>query len=731
MDDDMIYYAKSPNSQGYQQTVKEHLQAVAEFARKFGAAIGLDTAAELAGQTHDFGKYSQAFQEVLRGTRIGVDHAMGGACYLEAVYRGSVGARPVIEAVNGHHNGLVAYDEIRSELHAVADPRKRPCGNGGKTPAIEDTEQLQTASTAFRKDFPSFRPPMLSAPPIAELESMLYTRMLFSCLTDADFLDTEAFMDGSPRPEHPAPLDDLWERLQRHISGWFPPQGELNSRRCAVLEQCIRMGKTQPPGLFTLTVPTGGGKTVASLAFSLAQARARGLRRIIYVIPYTSIIEQTAQEFRTILGAENVLEHHSNAAYEIDAEATPKTVRLAQAAENWDMPVVVTTAVQFFESLYANRPSQCRKLHNLAGSVILFDEAQLLPLPCLRPCVHAIAQLVQHYGASAVLCTATQPALGPLFAEFLPGRPAVELCPPELCPPESFRRVCFRQAGRLDWDTLSGQLQQHEQVLCVVNSRKSAQEIFTRLSGEGNFHLSTLMYPAHRRAKLEEIRRRLKGGLPCRVISTSLIEAGVDVDFPAVFREEAGLDSILQAAGRCNREGKRPVSESIVTLFRGEAAPPPLFQTAIGAGRKVLEQYDDIASQEAIQAYFHMFLELNGAEAQDKYGILSKIDEDWFPFQSVAERFHMIDSPTRTVYIPLGAGAELIGRLRAGERSRALFRQLGQYGVSIYENHFAALDQAGDLERLEDGSAILATLSLYSEETGLSLEADCGKGLFI
>lgn len=274
------------------------------------------------------------------------------------------------------------------------------------------------------------------------------------------------------------------------------------------------MGKTQPPGLFTLTVPTGGGKTVASLAFALAQARARGLRRIIYVIPYTSIIEQTAQEFRTILGAENVLEHHSNAAYEIDAEATPKTVRLAQAAENWDMPVVVTTAVQFFESLYANRPSQCRKLHNLAGSVILFDEAQLLPLPCLRPCVHAIAQLVQHYGASAVLCTATQPALGPLFAEFLPGRPAVELCPPELCPPESFRRVCFRQAGRLDWDTLSGQLQQHEQVLCVVNSRKSAQEIFTRLSGEGNFHLSTLMYPAHRRAKLEEIRRRAQGGPP-------------------------------------------------------------------------------------------------------------------------------------------------------------------------------------------------------------------------
>lgn len=701
---------------GRKQTAAEHLNGTAERCALFAAPFGAEELGRLAGLSHDLGKYSMEFQRRLdNGPK--VDHATAGAF---ACWR--MGQPLAAFAAAGHHGGLPdGGTQGDSPDAGTFLGRMKRAERGGLPDCSPWTEEIALPSPA---------PPPCGTEPLSQI---FFTRMLFSCLTDADFLDTEAFMDGSPRPEHPAPLDDLWERLQRHISGWFPPQGELNSRRCAVLEQCIRMGKTQPPGLFTLTVPTGGGKTVASLAFALAQARARarGLRRIIYVIPYTSIIEQTAQEFRTILGAENVLEHHSNAAYEIDAEATPKTVRLAQAAENWDMPVVVTTAVQFFESLYANRPSQCRKLHNLAGSVILFDEAQLLPLPCLRPCVHAIAQLVQHYGASAVLCTATQPALGPLFAEFLPGRPAVELCPPELCPPESFRRVCFRQAGRLDWDTLSGQLQQHEQVLCVVNSRKSAQEIFTRLSGEGNFHLSTLMYPAHRRAKLEEIRRRLREGLPCRVISTSLIEAGVDVDFPAVFREEAGLDSILQAAGRCNREGKRPVSESIVTLFRGEAAPPPLFQTAIGAGRMVLEQYDDIASREAIQAYFHTLLELKGAEAQDIYGILPKICTELFPFQSVAERFHMIDSPTRTVYIPLGAGAELVGRLRAGERSRALFRQLGQYGVSIYENHFAALDQAGDLERLEDGSAILATLSLYSEETGLSLEADCGKAFFV
>lgn len=332
----------------------------------------------------------------------------------------------------------------------------------------------------------------------AELEPVFFTRMLYSCLVDADFLDTETFMSGKRRESSAESIDSLWDKLQKNLSGWFPPKGELNTQRCKILSQCIQAGETQAPGLFTLTVPTGGGKTVASLSFALAHAKKHGLKRIIYVIPYTSIIEQTADKFRTILGEENVLEHHSNISYDLQDEATPLTTQLANAAENWDMPVVVTTAVQFFESLYAYRSSQCRKLHNIAESVIVFDEAQMLPIPYLRPCVWAISQLVKNYKASALLCTATQPALDPLFHEFLPECTIREICPASSFTAEVFQRVTFQKTGRLTWDELAARMNSCHQVLCIVNSRKSAQEVYQRLEGDGTYHLSTLMYPAHR-----------------------------------------------------------------------------------------------------------------------------------------------------------------------------------------------------------------------------------------
>lgn len=697
---------------GREQTVLDHLTGTAELCAAFASTFDSADQGRLAGLAHDIGKYSIEFQRRLQGGPR-VDHATAGALACAAL------SQPFAAfAVMGHHGGLPdgggqGVTDNGTFLARLEQARK------GKLP---DCSPWRAEVTLPRL------PPARQRDP---LEMMFFTRMLYSCLVDADYLDTEAFMSGQPRDTSAPTMEQLWERLHGHISRWFPPEEGLNASRCQVLERCIRQGTEQKPGLFTLTVPTGGGKTVASLAFALAHAKVHGLRRVIYVIPYTSIIEQTADTFRKILGPEAVLEHHSNVLYDTEDETDKDNIRLAQATENWDMPVIVTTAVQFFESLYASRSSQCRKLHNIAQSVIVFDEAQMIPLSYLRPCVHAIAQLVKGYGASAVLCTATQPALAPLFQEFLPDRPPLELCPPELCPPEVFRRAAFRQAGTLTWMELAQTLNQARQVLCIVNSRKAAQEVFSLLDGEGSFHLSTLMYPAHRRSVLEEIGRRLIAGLPCRVVSTSLIEAGVDVDFPAVWREEAGLDSILQAAGRCNREGDRPVSESIVTIFRGETPPPALFQTAIGAGRETLGRYEDPAAPAAIHHYFTNLLDLKGQQAQDRQGILPLIQRELMPFRTVADRFHLIDSPTRTIYIPLGEGAALAEQLQAGARSRALFRRLGQYGVSVYQDHFAALDRAGELEVLEDGSAVLRDTALYDPVSGLSMEADSGQALFL
>lgn len=705
-------YLAHISEDGRNQTILDHLTGTAKLCADFAAAFGAEEQGRLAGMAHDIGKYSDAFQRRLRGSPEKVDHSTAGTieCFRSKQPYAAF-------AVAGHHGGLPdggGRGDLPDEATFLARMKRQP------EPYETWKEELSL-------------PVSLPPPPFtAQSERMFFTRMLYSCLVDADFLDTERFMDGGSLRDGGDGMDTLEQKLQTYIFGWFPPKDPLNEQRCALLERCLEQGENRSPGLFTLTLPTGSGKTVASLAFSLRHAKAHGLRRIIYVLPYTSIIEQNAQVFRDILGDENVLEHHSGVLYDLEDGAGAQAIRLAKATENWDMPVVVTTAVQFFESLYSARSSQCRKLHNLAQSVIIFDEAQMLPVPYLRPCVFAIAQLVKHYGASAILCTATQPSLGPLFREFLPDKPPIELCPPETYRKEVFRRVIFRRVGTLSWDDLAQQLKSLPQVLCVVNTRKGAQALYSLLPEEGSFHLSTLMCPAHRKAVLAEIRQRLKAGLPCRVVSTSLIEAGVDVDFPAVYREEAGLDSILQAAGRCNREGKRPAEESVVIIFQGEAPAPPLFRANIDAGRYALAHSDQPDSPEAISAYFHQLLDLTGQAGQDKKEILPLMEDplSLMPFQAVAERFHLIESDTRTIYIPWGQGSEWIGRLCSGERNRKLYRQLGQYGVSVYRDHFADLDRAGALELLEDGSAILTELSLYSKATGLTLEAKGGKAIF-
>lgn len=700
-----------------EQTVLEHLKNTAELAASFAAVFDAEEQGRLAGMAHDIGKYSAEFQKRLRGG-IKVDHATAGAW--ECSQKGENFAA---FAVMGHHSGL-------------------PDGGGqgdnatptffGRLKKAEHKELPDYSAWRQELTLPEANRPAYINESAASFSLMFFIRMLYSCLVDADFLDTENFMtNGAALRDTGDTVNILEQKLQQYIGKWEKLKSPLNRERTKILQHCREQGDEQNSGLFTLTVPTGGGKTIASAAFALRHAIKNGLRKIIYVIPYTSIIEQNAGEYRKIFGENNVLEHHANIFYNeiTDNEKLAENMKLA--AENWDKPIVVTTAVQFFESLFANRASRCRKLHNIADSVIIFDEAQMLPLPFLRPCIAAITELVRHYGASAVFCTATQPALDKIINEFLLDKKITEICPKTVYEPEVFRRACYRQAGLLSRQELADKLNACRQVLCVVNSRQNAREIYDLLDGDGAFHLSTLMYPEHRQAVLAEIRRRLKDNLPCRVVSTSLIEAGVDVDFPAVYREEAGLDSIIQAGGRCNREGKNPWQQSVVTIFKTESKTPPFIKTQTDVVRNILANNENPDITGFVEEYFNKLFYLKGKDSQDQKKILHIIDDNLMPFKTVDGLFKLIDSAAQTVYIPLGEGEVLLNRLHGGERSRELFRRLGRFGVPVYQQHFEALHSAGDIELIDKEIAVLTNCGLYSEETGLSLEADNGKALFI
>ena len=706
---------------GRTQTVKGHLKCTANLASEFADAFGAADQAELAGLAHDIGKYTAAFQLRLQGGRK-VDHATYGAyeCFMRRQLAAAFAAM-------GHHGHLTDGG-----------------GKGDTSDAGTFFGRIKRAKSGALDPDPVWKQeislPEAAIPAWANdrLEGMFFTRMLYSCLVDADYLDTEAFMDGRTRRMNDGlDIDALWSRLSGYISGWFPPKGELNAQRCAILERCISEGKTKRPGIFTLTVPTGGGKTVASLAFALAHARAHGLKRVIYVIPYTSIIEQTAETFRNILGGKSVLEHHSNVQYDIaaDGEADGNGLRMLRATENWDAPVVVTTAVQFFESLFACKPSQCRKLHSIAGSVVVFDEAQMLPLPYLRPCVWAISQLVKHYNVSAVLCTATQPALNPLLDEFLPGAEPVELCPEQIFSSSVFRRVTFRRAGRLSWDELAQKMNEQRQVLCIVNTKKRAQKLYQKIKGEGVFHLSTAMYPKHRRRVLEEIRKRLQNGEKCILISTSLVEAGVDLDFCSVYRQLSGVDSMIQAAGRCNREGRRAKEESRVFLFQfDEREYVPGQQLQIDVSKMLLREGEDIDSLSTIEKYFEHLYHFKG-ESLDKKRILDEFKDKNYNFAKVGKEFKLIEENTKAVFISWEEEAEeILQQIKNKGYTKSLMRKAGQYCVQLYDNEFDKMYGAGMLkpvsEDIEDFYELVSG-DQYTDEMGLKLGVESGMAVFM
>ncbi|MBT1175175.1 CRISPR-associated helicase Cas3' [Bifidobacterium sp. LC6] len=805
------FYART-SDHGY-ETCVEHLCMTGCLAGGFAQQFRHLDDGLLAGLFHDLGKYSQGFQKRIRDPEHTgkVDHSTAGAMLLVQNRRFASAL-----AVAGHHAGLGDFGSAGDREGSTFSARMNRAFNAG------DNNPLALAS-AWKKqiDVPQSA---LQARSVTASEKnsqvkqseddhcysdMMLTRMLLSALVDGDRLDAEFFTSNrEDRAEHQL-LERLKEQLgSETLSGCRAPEWNdlreaalatsadyqagnhsrinyladavenvarrylesshktpLDVKRCELLTQCLNQGRSEShkPGLYTLTAPTGSGKTIASITFALEHARTNNMQRIIYVIPYTSIIDQTVGQFEKIFGEGPVLPHYAEASYQLKDESDMDGIdlRRALAAENWNAPIVVTTAVQFFESLYSNKTSRCRKLHNIANSVIVFDEAQTLPVPYLRPCVKAIAELVEHYGATAVLCTATQPELQRLFVQSFSDGRCADI--PEISPftnedYEQFRRVTVERIGDIELDALANRLDKHAQVLCVVNTRKKAQYLYNRLNreseSEGTFCLTTLQCAADRKRLLTRIRSRLAAGETCRVVSTSLIEAGVDVDFPVAYREETGLDSIIQTAGRCNREGKHAADESMVYVFSTAGGQAPFLQQNLVAYRETAARYPDLISNDAIRTYFGELLGMlgdnnsnmvAGNDALDVHRIISLHGcGRGMPFERIARLFKLIDTPTVPVYIPLSddelgdEGARLCNQLEQGDIDRALFRKLGKYAVNVWPQHLekllsagAVLSVGGETGAAEENCYILRDLSRYSSQLGLQLENVAADGIFV
>ena len=720
----MPYYAHTLDGhpEADWEPLARHLAEVERDAAARADRFGAGALAGLAGRLHDLGKYSPAFQARLHGSKESADHSSAGAAWaVQHLHR--IWGRVLAHVVAGHHAGLkdgLFGPEGRMESKAAL--------------AAPAAQAAQADGTAL--------PPSVSGPAGMRLlkkesgfQIAFLTRMVFSCLIDADRTAAARFEahgkgEHAEPPAHPS-IPDLEAALHDAIGRRGAKPSQLNAIRDQVLHAALAKAE-EPQGVFTLTVPTGGGKTLSGLAFALAHARRHGLDRVIVVIPFTSIIEQTAAVYRDALGplAGAVLEHHS--AFECTDESAWRTGpdRLRLSMERWDHPIIVTTAVQFFESLFSNRPSRCRKLHSLARSVVVLDEAQTMPLPLLRPCVAALKELARNYGASVVLCTATQPALhAPGFKGGFEG--AREIAPDVFA---GLRRVTVRNIGRQDDTELARRMADAQQALCIVNQRAHARALFQALRPlQGARHLSTCMHSVHRTRVLAEIRADLREERPCRVVSTSLIEAGVDVDFPLVLRATAGLDQVAQAAGRCNREFQHAPEASEVLVF--EAADygvirPLVKQAETGAEMLRVHAADPFAPP-ALRAYFDALYRRFGHDDLDRDGVLEMCadraaDLD-FPFEAIATAMRFIDDTMVPVIVPAedgGAVQGLIERLRFATGAGGLARALGRFTVGVPRRVRSGMLAQGVAEairpeRFGDQFVLLLNQDLYSAETGL------------
>lgn len=675
-----VALAHSANHSGQEHLLSNHLKAVANMARDFSAAFGGQQVAHDLGLWHDLGKWVPEFQEYLRGEQVtsgkrrGPDHKRVGAL-LAAKRLG-----PAALAIQGHHGGLHTPAEFKEWL--LAEPEAQTARMAGNALAA-----LGFPAPEHRPDLPE---QLIQDPTSVEL----LVRFLLSCLVDADFLDTESHF----QPAHsrirsvPSRLEMLWERFEKSQQG-FPSSHEspLLSARKEIYEGCL-VAAQHPPGLFRLTVPTGGGKTRSAMGFALKHALAHGLDRVIIAVPFLTITEQTADVYRGIFEPEGeekvVLEHYTGIStdHSEDSQSEPDLwSRLA--AENWDSPVVVTTTVQLFESLFGSRPTKVRKLHNLGRAVLILDEIQALPLHLLRPCLDVLRELCLHYGTTVVLSTATQPSFDSIPE--LANLDAREI----IVRPERYfdvlKRVEYewRVDAKLSWNQVAALAETADQALAVVNTKADAIALLRTLSDPEALHLSTLLCGAHRREVLRDIRGRLCEGRRCRVVSTQVVEAGVDLDFPLVLRALGPLDAIIQAAGRCNREGRLDAGRVIIFDPEDGGMPPGAYRAGAGITKALVASgATDLHNPAAASAYFQQLLQLVDLDRDRIQALRRHLD-----YPEVAKRLRLIEQDSEPVVVTSWGSRDERSRVRraveelrrGSPRTRLLLRDLQPYTVNL------------------------------------------------
>lgn len=691
-----------------------HQQGVAEKSEGFAAEFGMGELGRIMGLLHDKGKEQLEWQKYIQGVtgynkeyaylKSGPNHSYVGAVIAQKQYPQI--APLIAQPIAGHHRGLYDYCDY-----------------------IEETKRGIPQDVTIGEAIP-YQMPKFSKPERFDLHHIV--RMLFSCLVDADSLDTEAFMNPAQaklRGGH-ASMIELLNMMEHHLQELKAkaPDTEVNRIRNYVQEQCIKESQGVG-GFYSLTVPTGGGKTLASVLWALHHAVRNHLQRIIISIPYTSIIVQTAATLKGIFGEDNVLEHHSNINPD-DIKDEELRERLQLATENWDYPIIVTTNVQFFESLFSNRRSDCRKLHNIAKSVVILDEVQTLPLDFYQPIVDTLNTLQRVFGASVLFTTASQPILSGRIestnpqASFDALSSVHEIIPDAANLHDKLRRVELQfMDGVRSYDEIAEELSKHQQVLCIVNTRRDAKELYDRLPQEGIcLHLSRMMCPTHVSTTIESIKTALKrqDGQPIRVIATQLIEAGVDIDFPVVFRQEAGLDSILQAAGRCNREGKHDVCTTYVFSLGKEHPLPPGFITQTNNARLNMGQQHDWFAPEAMTCYFkQLHSRVDNFDSKQMQEMLYKQECE---FEEAAHQFHLIDDQTTSVIINWSNSMKLYEQLISQGPSYDLMKKLAHYSVNIRKRDFEKLQNMGAIEEPFENIYAISNPSFYKADTGLTID---------